>query len=82
MDLEGEELRNGVTNLDFDEGEPITRLLAYIPLWKGKAKVPKDLDSGKFMISTSLLPEEVVFEGALLAHIPVLKLEDLDLSDH
>lgn len=34
------------------------------------------------MVSTPLLLEKVVFEGALLGHIPVLKIEDWDLEDH
>lgn len=37
---------------------------------------------GKFMVPTPLLPEEVIFKGALLAHIPILKMEDWDLIDH
>ena len=68
--------------LDYEEGEPITNLPEYIPLWKGKMKVTKDLYSGKFMVSTPLLPEQVIFEGAFLAHNLVLKMEDWDLADH
>ena len=49
---------------------------------KGKEKVTKDPDLGKFTISTLLLLKEVVFEGVLLACILVLKLEDRYLIDH
>jgi len=81
MDLDAEELCDGVEELDIDKGNPITKILAYIPLWKGKTKVTKDPDLGKFTISMPLLLEEVVFEGALLACILVLKLEYWDLAD-
>jgi len=33
------------------------------------------------MVSTPMLPEKVVFEGALLGHITTLKVEDWDLTD-
>jgi len=57
VDLEAKKLHNGVEELAVNEGEPIARLSAYISLQKGKAKVPKDPDSGKFTICMSLLPE-------------------------
>jgi len=50
-----------VADLDADEDEPLTRLSMYIPPWKWKVKVTKAPDSGKFMVSTPLLLEEVVF---------------------
>lgn len=81
MDLEVEELCDGVEELDAEEGDPITRILVYIPPWKGKSKVTKDPNSGKFMVFMPLLPK-VVFECMLLAHISVLKMEDWDLIDH
>jgi len=34
------------------------------------------------MVSTPLLPKNVVFEGTLLGCIPMLKMEDWDLADH
>lgn len=49
--MEAEELCDGVDELDVEEGEPIIRLLEYIPPRKGKTKVTKDMDSGKFMVS-------------------------------
>lgn len=66
MDLEAEELCDGVEELDVEEGDAIAQLLTYIPLLKGKAKVPKDPDSSKFRISILLLLEEIVFEGVIL----------------
>jgi len=55
VDLEAEELCNGMEELDAEEGKPITKLLEYIPLQKGKMKVTKYMDLGKFMVSTQLL---------------------------
>lgn len=57
-------------------------LLDYIPLCKGKVKVPKDLDPRKFLLNTPLLPDNITFEGPRLARIPHLKLEHWDLVDH
>lgn len=68
--------------MDVDEEKLITRIPMCLPPRKGKAKVRKDLGLGKFTMPALLFPEEVVFEGALLARIPVLKLEDWDLSNH
>jgi len=82
LDLDEEELHNGVEVFDVEEGEPITRIQDYIPLLKGKSEVPKDSDSGKFMVSTLLLLEKVPFEGTQLGCIPTLKMEDWDLVDH
>lgn len=48
----------------------MTRLLPYIPPRKSMAKVPKDLDTTKFMFSTPLLLENVSFDRNLLAQIP------------
>ena len=56
--------------------DPISKLLKYIPLRKGKVKVPKDLDVGQFVLNTPLLLENLTFEGLRLAWIPHLKLED------
>lgn len=81
VDLEEEEYQ-GVEELDVEEAEPITRLSEYIPLWKGKGKLTKDLDSGNFMVSTPLLLEQLEFGGAVLAHISMLKMEDWDVTDH
>jgi len=76
LDLDEEELRGGIEILDSEEVEPITRFPKYIPPRKPMMKVPKDLDAMKFMVSTLLLPESVLFEGPLLGQIPNLKMED------
>ena len=57
VDLEEEELRNGVEELNFEEGEPVTHPPDYIPLWNWKKKVTKDPNLGRFMVSMPLLPE-------------------------
>lgn len=54
----------------------------YIPPWKGKTKVTKDPDLGKFGVSTPLMLEQVTFKGPRLAYILLLKMEDWDLVDH
>lgn len=54
----------------------ITRLPTYVPPWKGKAKVPKDIDESKISLQTLLLPDEIIFEGAHLGQVPSLKFED------
>lgn len=61
---------------------PLTKLPDYIPPRKGKTKVTKDPDSNKFVISTSLLPEQVPFEGLRLTWILLVKMEDWDLAGH
>lgn len=82
LDHDEEEVHDVIEELDYEEVEPITRLPKYIPSWKGKANIPRDSDSRKFMVSTSLLPEKIPFEGTLLGCIPTLKMEDRDLVDH
>ena len=61
MNLEEEEF-HGVEELDVEDDELITQIPEYIPPWKGKKKVTKDLDSKKFMVSTPLLLEHVEFK--------------------
>lgn len=43
--------------------------------------MPKDPNNAKFIVSTPLLPESVLFEGNFLACIYNLKMEDWDLGD-
>ena len=62
--------------------DPLTRLPAYVPPQKGKAKVPQDIDERKSSLQTPLLPNDIVFEGAHLGWVPVLKFKDWDLADH
>jgi len=41
--------------------DPLTKLPAYVPLQKGKAKVSKDIDESKSSLQTPLLPKENYF---------------------
>ena len=40
-----------------------TKLPTYFPPWKGKAKVPKDLEAMKSALKTPLLLDGIMFEG-------------------
>ena len=62
--------------------DPLTRLPAYVPPQKGKAKVPKDIDERKSSLQTPLLPDDIIFEGAHVGQVPMLKFEGWDLPDH
>ena len=44
--------------------------------------MPKDIDESKSSLQTSLLPDDIVFEGPHLGRVPVLMFEDWDLGDH
>jgi len=57
------------------------KLPEYVPPWKRKAKVPKDLDATKSTLQTPLLPDGITFQGLHLRHVPTLKFEDWDLID-
>jgi len=81
LDLDVEEYE-GVEEVDAKGVDPISMLPKYIPSWKGKAKATKDLDSGKFGVSTPLLSEQVTFEGPKLAHFPLFKIDERYLTDH
>jgi len=52
---------------------PITRLSEYVPLQKGKAKVPKDIDESKSSLQTLLLHDDIIFDGQHLGRVPMLK---------
>jgi len=62
--------------------DPLTRLPAYVPSRKGKPRVPKDIDESKSSLQTPLLPDDIIFEGAHLGRVLVLKFEDWDLAEH
>lgn len=47
----------------------------YIPLRKGKDKIPKDLDATKISLQTSLLPNRIIFEGSHMGRVPTMKFE-------
>ena len=55
-----------------DEAENVSqvhsmiKLPPYIPPWKGKAKIVKDLEATKSVLQTPLLLDEIRFEGLLL----------------
>jgi len=57
------------------------KLPKYVSPWKGKAKVPKDVDTIKSALKTSLLLDGILFEGSVLGHITTMKFENLDLMD-
>ena len=65
-----------------EPAHPPTKLLAYIPPQKGKAKVPKDLDESMKSLHTPTLLDDTIFEGTHLGRVPGLKFEDRDLADH
>lgn len=58
-----------------------TKLPKYVPPWKGRVKVPKDLDTISNTFNTPSLPEGVLFEGMDVGGIPSMKFEDWDLVD-
>lgn len=68
-DEEKEDLEDLIIAKDKDEGmdeetkpaHPPTKLPAYVPSWKGKAKVPKDRDETKISLHTSLLLNNIIF---------------------
>lgn len=53
---------------------------AYVPLQKGKSKLPKDLDATNSSLETPLLPGGIVIEGLHLGRVPTMKFEDWDLA--
>lgn len=66
----------GTKDIDIEGVDPISKIPEYIPPCWGKVKVPRDLDEGKFLLNTPLLPYQITFEGSCLAHVPHLKLQD------
>jgi len=62
--------------------DPLTRLPAYVPSQKGKARVPKYIGESKSSLQTLMLPDDIIFEGVHLGWVLVLKFEDWDLTDH
>jgi len=54
----------------------VVKLLAYVPLQKGKTKVPKYLDAIKSSLQTPLLLDGIIFEGSHLGRVPTTKFED------
>ena len=80
--MDDEDLGVEVEEVEVEGYDPITKLLEYIPLCKGKTKVPKDIEESKVALHIPLLSENIVFEGPCLGQVPLLKLEDWDIVDH
>lgn len=79
MDLEELMVAENVEEGMGKEAKPVplsTKLPAYIPLQKGKAKVPKDIDETKSSLQTPLLPDNIILEGTHLGQVLGLKFED------
>ena len=57
------------------------KLPKYVPPWKWRVKVPKDLDVIKIALKTLLLPEGILVEVSVLGHVPTMKFEYWDLAD-
>lgn len=57
------------------------KLPKYVPLRKGRVKVPKDLDVVKSTLNTPFLPTGFLFEGSVVGYVPTIKFEDWDLTD-
>ena len=66
---------------DIQPTHSATKMPAYVPPQKGKIKVPKDLDETKSSLQTSLLLDNIVFEGTHVGRVPTMKFEDWDLAD-
>lgn len=73
VDLEVEE---GMEDIDAEGIDPVSKLLDYVPPYKGKVKVTKDPNAKKFFIHIPLLPESITFKGPYLVQFPHLKMED------
>lgn len=52
------------------------KLTKYVPLWKERVKVPKDLDAIKSALKTLFFPEGIMFEGSTVGRVPMMKFED------
>jgi len=58
-----------------------SELPKYVPPWKGRVNLPKDLDAIKSTFNTPFLRIGVLFEGSVVGHVPTMKFEDWDLAD-
>ena len=81
ISMDDEDLGIDVEEVEVQGADPITLFPEYVPLCKGETKVPKDIDKSKVPLQTPLLLDEIVFEGPCLWRVPLLKLEDWDLTD-
>jgi len=86
---EGEDLQALITQIgaqndevgEFSQKNSTTKLPPYILPWKGKAKVPKDLEAMKSALQTPLLPNDIMFEGLPLGWVLTMNFRDWDLTD-
>lgn len=74
ISMDDEDLGVEVEEVEVKGSDPITKLPEYIPLCKGKTKVPKDINASKVTLHIPLLPDEIVFEGLRLGRVLLLKL--------
>lgn len=64
-----------------EDEEILIVIPTYMPPRKPNSKWSKDPKDGKLDIFTSLLREEVSFEGEVLGRIPQLNMEDWDFKN-
>jgi len=74
INMGGDDIDMEAEDVDIEGSNPISRLPKYIPLRRGKAKVPKEIDEIKAMLHTLLLPDKIAFHRLCLASL--LKMED------
>jgi len=58
-----------------EAAHPLIKFPMYVPPWKGKAKVPKDLDESKNSLQTPLLLDDIIFEGMHLGRVKISSLK-------
>ena len=88
-DDEEEDLQAFIKEIEVDEEmeEDIQSVCAaaklpkYVPPWKGRVKVRKDLDVVKGALQTLFLLDGILFEGSVLGRMPMMKFEYWDLTD-
>lgn len=89
FDEEEEDLQELIVRIevqdDVEEDVPLIpsarKLPTYVPSWKGKVKVPNDLEATKSAFQTRLLHDGINFEGPPLGQVPTMKFEDWDFVD-
>ena len=79
--MDDEDVGVEMEDVEIEGFDSIIKLPEYILPRRDKSKVPKDIHESKVTLHTPLLPNQVVFEGPCLGHVPLLKLEDQDLED-
>jgi len=64
--MDEEDIDMGAEDVDVEGSDPISKLPKYIPLRRGKTKVPKDIDESKVTLHIPLLLEKIIFEAPCL----------------